>query len=132
MSAPKVTERVVDEVNKGRFHLIALNYANCDMVGHTGVFEAAVAAVEAVDTGLGKVLEAIKGQGGMAIITADHGNAEQMVDATSAQAHTAHTTNLVPIWLFNAPANYGLRSGILADLAPSLLDLMNIPQPAEM
>jgi 2,3-bisphosphoglycerate-independent phosphoglycerate mutase len=132
MSAPKVTERVVDEVNKGRFDLIVLNYANCDMVGHTGVFEAAVAAVEAVDTGLGKVLEAIKGQGGMAIITADHGNAEQMVDATSAQAHTAHTTNLVPIWLFNAPANYGLRSGILADLAPSLLDLMNIPQPAEM
>ncbi|HBG01677.1 MAG TPA: 2,3-bisphosphoglycerate-independent phosphoglycerate mutase, partial [Firmicutes bacterium] len=132
MSAPEVTERVVAQVNKGLFDLIVLNYANCDMVGHTGVFEAAVAAVEAVDTALGKVLEAISNQGGMAIITADHGNAEQMVDPKSGGPYTAHTTNLVPIWLFNAPANYSLRPGILADLAPSLLDLMNVPKPAEM
>ncbi|HHT68187.1 MAG TPA: 2,3-bisphosphoglycerate-independent phosphoglycerate mutase [Firmicutes bacterium] len=132
MSAPEVTERVVAEVNKGTFDLIVLNYANCDMVGHTGVFEAAVKAVEAVDTGLGKVLEAIKKQGGTAIITADHGNCEQMVDPESAEPYTAHTTNLVPVWLFNAPANYSLKSGILADLAPSLLDLMNIPKPIEM
>ena len=132
MSAPEVTERVVAQVNKGLFDLIVLNYANCDMVGHTGVFEAAVAAVEAVDTALGKVLEAISNEGGMAIITADHGNAEQMVDPKSGGPYTAHTTNLVPIWLFNAPANYSLRPGILADLAPSLLDLMNVPKPAEM
>lgn len=132
MSAPEVTKRVVAEVNKGTFDLIVLNYANCDMVGHTGVFEAAVAAVEAVDTGLGKVLEAMKNQGGMAIIAADHGNCEQMVDPESAEPYTAHTTNLVPVWLFNAPANYSLKPGILADLAPSLLDLMNIPKPVEM
>ena len=132
MSAPEVTERALAEVQNGTFDLIVLNYANCDMVGHTGVFEAAVAAVEAVDTGLGKVLEAIKDQGGVAIITADHGNCEQMVDPQSAEPYTAHTTNLVPVWLFNAPAKYSLKPGILADLAPSLLDLMNIPKPVEM
>lgn len=132
MSAPKVTEEVVEAINQGKFDLIVLNYANCDMVGHTGVFEAAVQAVEAVDVGLGKVLEAIKNQGGMAIITADHGNAEQMVDPANGETYTAHTTNLVPIWLFNAPDNYSIKNGILADLAPSLLELMEIPQPAEM
>jgi 2,3-bisphosphoglycerate-independent phosphoglycerate mutase len=132
MSAPEVTERVVAEIDKGAFDLVVLNYANCDMVGHTGVFEAAVKAVEAVDTGLGKVLEAIKRQGGAAIITADHGNCEQMVDPDSSEPHTAHTTNLVPVWLFNAPDSYSLKPGILADLAPSLLDLMNVAQPVEM
>lgn len=132
MSAPGVTEHAVQEINKGIFDLVVLNYANCDMVGHTGVFEAAVKAVEAVDDGLGKVLKAIEEQGGMAIVTADHGNCEQMVDPTSEEPHTAHTTNLVPVWLFNAPANYRLKSGILADLAPSLLDLMQIPKPVEM
>lgn len=132
MSAPQVTEKVVEAVNQGKFDLIVLNYANCDMVGHTGDFEAAVTAVEAVDTGLGKVLEAIKNQGGMAIITADHGNAEQMVDPNTGETYTAHTTNQVPIWLFNARDNYSVKNGILADLAPSLLELMEIPQPAEM
>ncbi len=132
MSAPEVTERAVAEINKGIFDLVVLNYANCDMVGHTGVFAAAVKAVEAVDTGLGKVLEAIKNQGGMAIITADHGNCEQMVDPESGETHTAHTTNLVPVWLFNAPDGYKLKPGILADLAPSLLDLMEVDQPVEM
>ena len=132
MSAPEVTKAVVAEIKKGHFDLVVLNYANCDMVGHTGVFEAAVKAVEAVDEGLGQVLQAIKEQGGMAIITADHGNCEQMVDPRTEEPHTAHTTNLVPVWLFNAPEGYTLKSGILADLAPSLLDLMEIPKPAEM
>lgn len=132
MSAPEVTERAVAAIKDGTFDLIVLNYANCDMVGHTGVFEAAVAAVEAVDTGLGKVLEAIQDQGGMAIITADHGNCEQMVDPQSTEPYTAHTTNLVPVWLFGAPASYSVKPGILADLAPSLLDLMNVQRPAEM
>lgn len=132
MSAPEVTNQVVTQINRGAYDLIVLNYANCDMVGHTGVFEAAVQAVETVDTGLGKVLEAIKEKGGIALITADHGNAEQMVDPATGEPHTAHTTNLVPVWLFNAPAGYRIKSGILADLAPSLLELMNIPQPAEM
>lgn len=132
MSAPEVTAEVVTQIKKGKYDLIVLNYANCDMVGHTGVFEAAVRAVEAVDLGLSKVLEALKAQGGAALITADHGNAEQMVDYETGEAHTAHTTNKVPIWLYNAPANYRLRPGILADLAPSVLDLMNTSQPEEM
>lgn len=132
MSAPEVTRRVVEEIRQGKFDFIVLNYANCDMVGHTGVFEAAVKAVEAVDAGLGQVLEAIKEMGGTAIVTADHGNAEQMVDPETGEAHTAHTSNLVPVWLFNAPEGWGLKSGILADLAPSILDLMGIAQPPEM
>jgi len=132
MSAPEVTRRVVEEILQGKFDLIVLNYANCDMVGHTGVMEAAVKAVEAVDTGLGQVLDAIKKMGGTAIITADHGNAEQMVDPQTGEPHTAHTSNPVPVWLFNAPEDYSINSGILADLAPSILDLMGIPQPPEM
>jgi 2,3-bisphosphoglycerate-independent phosphoglycerate mutase len=132
MSAPGVTERVVAEILSGKYDVIVLNYANCDMVGHTGVMEAAVKAVETVDTGLGKVLEALKKMGGTAIITADHGNAEQMVDFETGEPHTAHTSNPVPVWLFNAPEECSIKSGILADLAPSILDLMGIPQPPEM
>ncbi|HHY09727.1 MAG TPA: 2,3-bisphosphoglycerate-independent phosphoglycerate mutase, partial [Firmicutes bacterium] len=132
MSAPLVTKRAVEELERGIYDLMVLNYANCDMVGHTGVFSAAVKAVEAVDSGLGRVLKAVKKMGGTALITADHGNAEQMVDPVTGEPHTAHTTNLVPIWLYNAPQGYGLKSGILADLAPSLLELMNIPKPGEM
>ena len=132
MSAPEVTRRVVEEIRQGKFDFIVLNYANCDMVGHTGVFEAAVKAVEAVDAGLGQVLEAIKEMGGTAIVTADHGNAEQMVDPETGEANTAHTSNQVPVRLINAPEGWGLKSGILADLAPSILDLMGIAQPPEM
>src|SRR5690554_5340295 len=133
MSAPEVTAEVVKQIQAGKYDLIVLNYANCDMVGHTGVFEAAVKAVEAVDQGLGRVLEALREKDGVAIITADHGNAEQMVDPENGETYTAHTTNPVPIWLFNAPEHYKLRSGgILADLAPSILDLMEIPKPVEM
>jgi 2,3-bisphosphoglycerate-independent phosphoglycerate mutase len=131
MSAPEVTRRVVEEIDKGIYDLIVLNYANCDMVGHTGVMEAAVKAVEAVDAGLGQVLEAIKRTNGQAIITADHGNAERMIDPENGEPYTAHTTNLVPVWLFNT--NYDkITSGILADMAPTVLDLMGLPQPPEM
>ena len=114
-----------------KYDLIVLNYANCDMVGHTGDMDAAIKAVETVDQGLGKVLEAIKRQGGQAIITADHGNAEQMVDPETGSAHTAHTSNLVPVWLFNA-GDREISDGILGDLAPSLLELMGLDKPAEM
>lgn len=131
MSAPEVTRRVVEEIDKGIHDLIVLNFANCDMVGHTGVMEAAIKAVEAVDTGLGQVLEAIKRNGGCAIVTADHGNAERMVDPENGEPYTAHTTNLVPVWLFNSKYDK-ITTGILADMAPTLLDLMGIPQPAEM
>lgn len=131
MSAPLVTEAVVEAIDSGKYDLIVLNYANCDMVGHTGDMDAAIKAVETVDQGLGKVLEAIKRQGGQAIITADHGNAEQMVDPETGSAHTAHTSNLVPVWLFNA-GDRKISDGILGDLAPSLLELMGLDKPAEM
>lgn len=132
MSAPAVTDAVVELINTDKYDLIILNYANGDMVGHTGVMEAAVKAVEAVDTGLGRVLAAIKEKGSLAIVTADHGNAEQMIDPVTNEPHTAHTTNLVPIWLFNADPGLKLKEGILADIAPTLLELMGIPQPPEM
>ena len=131
MSAYEVTDAVVEAINSSNYDLIVLNYANCDMVGHTGVMEAAVTAVEAVDTGLGKVLEALKANDWQAIITADHGNAEQMVDPESNGIHTAHTTNPVPIWLFNTPGKR-IKEGILADIAPSVLDLLGLEKPEEM
>lgn len=131
MSAPKVTEEVVGLIKSGDYDCIVLNYANCDMVGHTGDMDAAVAAVEAVDSGLSQVLQALEEQGGQALITSDHGNAEQMVNPETKEAHTAHTSNLVPIWLFNGGSR-GIKDGILADLAPSLLDLMGLEQPQEM
>ncbi len=131
MSAPEVTQVVVEAINSGTYDLIVLNYANCDMVGHTGDVAAAVTAVEAVDAGLGKVLAALEAQGGQALITADHGNAEQMIDPDTKQPHTAHTSNPVPIWFFNG-AGKKVKSGILGDLAPSLLDLMGLDKPVEM
>ncbi len=131
MSAPEVTKGVVEAIKSGRYDLIVLNYANCDMVGHTGDLDAASKAVEAVDSGLGEVLDALKDQGGQALITADHGNAEQMIDPTTKEPHTAHTSNLVPIWLFNSNGKT-IKDGILADLAPSLLDLIGVAKPVEM
>ncbi len=131
MSAPEVTKRVVEKIKSGKYDCIVLNYANCDMVGHTGDIGAAVKAVEAVDAGLSEVLKAIEEQNGQALITADHGNAEQMLDPESNEVFTAHTTNLVPIWLFNA-GEKTIKDGILADLAPSLLDLMGLEKPSEM
>ncbi len=131
MSAYEVTEKVVERIDSGKYDVIVLNFANCDMVGHTGVFDAAVAAVEAVDTCLGKVMEAIQRQGGMAIITADHGNADCMVDDETGGPFTAHTTNQVPMILVGA-GDVKLRTGRLADLAPTLLDLMGVDKPASM
>lgn len=131
MSALEVTDEVVKRINSGEYDLIVLNYANCDMVGHTGVMDAAVDAVEAVDAGLGRVLAALKKQQGQAIVTADHGNAEQMTDSETNQPHTAHTTNPVPIWLFNT-GKRKIRSGVLGDIAPTLLELLNLEKPAEM
>ncbi len=131
MSAPEVTKRVVEKIQSGKYDCIVLNYANCDMVGHTGIMEAAIKAVEAVDSGLAQVLDAIEAQGGQALITADHGNAEQMLDPDSNEVFTAHTSNLVPIWLFNG-GDKTIKDGILADLAPSILDLMGLEKPAEM
>lgn len=131
MSEPEVTEKVVEAINSGRYDSIILNYANSDMVGHTGSLEAAVKALEAVDDGVGKVVEAIKNNGGVLLVTADHGNSEQMIDYVTGEPHTAHTTNPVPLILVGME-NTKLKSGKLADLAPTMLDIMGLEKPAEM
>jgi 2,3-bisphosphoglycerate-independent phosphoglycerate mutase len=133
MSAPEVTDKLVDAIGSGKFDLIVVNYANTDMVGHSGILAAAVKAVEAVDAALGRLMEAIRKAGGVMLVTADHGNAEQMYDAESHQKHTQHTLNRVPALLFNGPAGvHSLGDGKLADVAPTLLALMGVPQPPEM
>ena len=131
MSAYKVTDEVVARIKSGKYDVIVLNFANCDMVGHTGVFDAAVKAVEAVDECLGRVIDAIASMGGIALVTADHGNADQMIDYETGGAFTAHTTNKVPLILVGA-GDKKLKEGRLADLAPTLLDLMGEEKPAAM
>lgn len=132
MSAHEVTDELVAAIGSGRFDLLVVNYANGDMVGHTGVFDAAVKAVETLDHCVGRVYEAVMAAGGDMLITADHGNVEQMMDYDSGQVHTQHTTEQVPlIYVGQRPAT--LRDdGVLADIAPTLLTLMNLPIPAEM
>jgi 2,3-bisphosphoglycerate-independent phosphoglycerate mutase len=133
MSAVEVTDKLVDAIGGGNFDFILVNYANTDMVGHTGDLNAAVKAVETVDACLGRLEEAITKAGGVMLITADHGNAEQMRDAATGQPHTAHTTNLVPLLLVGGHQGAAaLDNGKLADIAPTVLDLMKIEQPAEM
>lgn len=133
MSAREVTDRLVAAIATGAFDFILVNYANTDMVGHTGIFPAAVRAVEAVDDCLGRLRNAVLKAGGVMLVTADHGNAEMMVEPSTAAPHTAHTMNLVPALLVGEALEIeGLRDGCLADVAPTLLDLMRLPQPAEM
>ena len=132
MSAYEVTDELVAAINSGEFDLLVVNYANGDMVGHTGVFDAAVKAVEAVDTSLGRVYEAVMAKKGHMLITADHGNVEQMQDYVSGQVHTQHTTEHVP-FIYVGPTSAEIaEGGILADVAPTLLSLMQIPVPKEM
>ena len=132
MSAYEVTDKLVEAINSGAYDLLIVNYANGDMVGHTGVFDAAVKAVEAVDSSLGRVYEAVMANKGHMIITADHGNVEQMQDYDSGQVHTQHTTEHVP-FIYVGPTSATIaEKGILADVAPTLLSLMNIPVPTEM
>ena len=131
MSAFEVTDEVLKRIDSDQYDAIILNYANCDMVGHTGVFEAAVKAVETVDTCAEKVVDKILSMGGAVIITADHGNAEQMIDEENGGAFTAHTTNVVPLILIGC-GNKKLHEGRLADLAPTMLDIMGLEKPAAM
>ncbi len=131
MSASELTDKAVAAIGSGKFDLIVLNFANPDMVGHTGVLAAAIKAVETVDTGLGRIAAAIQRQGGALLVTADHGNCELMKDPATGGPHTAHTTNPVPVVLMGGGAT-AIHDGRLADLAPTLLDLMGVPQPAEM
>ena len=132
MSAFEMTDKLVAAVGERRFHLIVVNYANGDMVGHTGKLDAAIKAAEAVDTCLGRLEDAVVAAGGMLLVTADHGNAEMMVDDESGQPHTAHTLNPVPLVLVNGPPRSNLADGGLADVAPTVLRLMGLAQPAEM
>ncbi len=132
MSAPEVTDRIVDAIENQRYDVIIVKYANGDMVGHTGVFSAAVAAVECLDACVGRIVAALDKVGGEALITADHGNVEQMEDESTGQAHTAHTCEPVPfIYVGKRPATIR-AGGVLADVAPTLLTLMGLPVPAEM
>ena len=130
MSAYEVTDKMVEAVKSGKYDALILNYANCDMVGHTGVFEAAVKAVEAVDTCVGRVVEAVKEMGGCVLLTADHGNADRMVD-DDGTPFTAHTTNPVPFCVINHPCQLR-EGGRLADIAPTMLKVLGLPQPDEM
>lgn len=133
MSAYEVTDALVEAIDSRKFDTIIANYANGDMVGHTGIMEAAVKATEAVDKCIGRVAEAIRRTGGIMIITADHGNCEMMVDETTCGPYTAHTTLPVPAILVNAPEGYKLRDGgRLADIAPTMLQLMGLPIPEDM
>ncbi|MFY9287814.1 MAG: 2,3-bisphosphoglycerate-independent phosphoglycerate mutase [Alphaproteobacteria bacterium] len=133
MSARGVTDKVVEAIESSKFDFIVLNYANPDMVGHTGILEAAVKAVEVIDECLGRLFTAVEKQGGIVLLTADHGNCEHMYDYTTRGPHTAHTLEKVPVLLVGAPKTVkGLRNGKLADVAPTLLELMGMQKPAVM
>ncbi|MDH5285905.1 MAG: 2,3-bisphosphoglycerate-independent phosphoglycerate mutase [Betaproteobacteria bacterium] len=132
MSAPEVTDRLVEAIRSGKYDAIVCNYANGDMVGHTGDFAAAVRAIEALDACVGRVVAAAREAGGEVVITADHGNAEKMRDDATQQAHTAHTLNVVPFIYVGRPGARVRSGGALQDVAPTLLAMMELPQPAEM
>jgi 2,3-bisphosphoglycerate-independent phosphoglycerate mutase len=133
MSAYEVTDRVLPEIESGKYDVVIMNFANCDMVGHSGILEAAIKAVEAVDRSVGKIVELVKSLGGITIITADHGNAEQMYDPTTHGPHTAHTCDKVPFIIVSENKKLKTRSeGILADIAPTMLKILQIEQPEEM
>ena len=131
MNAPRLTDELVKAIKSGKYDAIICNYANPDMVGHTGNYAATVKAIECLDTCIGKVIDALQSVGGEALITADHGNAEQMLDSETGQAHTAHTTNPVPFLYVGRPAKMA-ETGALSDVIPTMLYVMDIPKPPEM
>ena len=133
MSLPEVTDKLVNAITGGEFDVIICNFANCDMVGHTGIMDAAVLAVEAIDHALQRVIDALKTMNGQMLVTADHGNIELMVDNSSHQPHTAHTTNFVPLVYVGGPEGAKLNDGgCLSNLTPTLLDILGLEQPVEM
>jgi 2,3-bisphosphoglycerate-independent phosphoglycerate mutase len=132
ISAYQVTEKMEEAIASGKYDLIVCNYANPDMVGHTGVMPAAIKAVDTIDECLGRLRKALEKAGGLMLLTADHGNIEMMQDPTTHEPHTAHTTLEVPIIALGAPEGVTLSNGRLADVAPTLLDLMGLPKPAAM
>ncbi len=133
MNANELTEKVLAEIEKDKYDFIVLNYANPDMVGHTGVIDAAIKAIETVDSCVGKVVDKVLQKGGSAIITADHGNAELMIDPETKTTVTAHSTNPVPFIIVGEDKSLTLKEGgRLSDIAPTVLDMMNLEKPAEM
>ncbi|MDR3516957.1 MAG: 2,3-bisphosphoglycerate-independent phosphoglycerate mutase [Azospirillaceae bacterium] len=132
MSAAEVTDRLVEAIDSAKYDLVVVNFANPDMVGHTGILSAAIKAIETVDHALGRLVASVRRQGGAMFVTADHGNAELMRDPVTGEPHTAHTLDVVPAILVDGPAGEALRDGVLADIAPTLLRLIGLPQPAEM
>ena len=133
MSAPQVCDKLVEAIKSDKYDVVIINFANPDMVGHTGVEAAAVKAIETVDECVGRAVEAVREVNGQMFICADHGNAEQLVDYETGEPFTAHTTNPVPFILVNADPKYGLREGgCLADIVPTLIELMGMEQPEEM
>ena len=132
MSAYEVTDEVIKRIQSGKYDVIFLNFANMDMVGHTGIFEAAVKAVETVDSCVGRIVTALKEAGGVALITADHGNAEQMENPVTGEPYTAHTSNPVKCIYAGNNEVKALKNGKLCDLAPTLLELLKTPKPEEM
>ena len=132
MAAAEVTDKLVAAIGSGDYDLIVCNYANPDMVGHTGILPAAIKAMEAVDQAVGRLDAAIKAAGGVMLLTADHGNLEQMADPETGQPHTAHTVGEVPVLLAHGPAVVGLQDGALADVAPTMLALMGLERPLAM
>ena len=131
MSAYEVTDRVIEAINQDQYDSIILNFANSDMVGHTGNLEAAIKAVETLDECVQKIVDVVKEKQGVLLITADHGNSEQMVDYETKEPFTSHTTNPVPLILVGKE-NIVLKEGKLADLAPTMLDIMGLEKPKEM
>lgn len=132
MSAPELAAKAEAAIRSEKYDMIVLNFANADMVGHTGIIAAAIRACEAVDAGLGRIVAAIRDAGGALLVTADHGNAEMMRDPITGAPHTAHTLNPVPVLLLGGPPDMALHDGRLADLAPTMLALLGLPQPAAM
>ena len=132
MSADPLTDQVVEQIDSGEFDVVIMNYANADMVGHTGNLAATIKAIETIDRDLGRVVETVRGKGGAVIITADHGNAEQMIDPVTGQIFTAHTTNPVPLIIISDYRGALLGGGSLRDIAPTMLGILGLPKPPEM
>ncbi|HYB53568.1 MAG TPA: 2,3-bisphosphoglycerate-independent phosphoglycerate mutase, partial [Thermoanaerobaculia bacterium] len=132
MSAPQITEELLRALSRRKYGALVVNYANADMVGHTGRVAETIAAIETLDECFGRVESAVRQAGAILMMTADHGNAEQMIDAETGQPHTAHTTNPVPLVLVNGPEATRLTPGILADVAPTILRLQGLPVPSQM
>ncbi len=132
MSAYELTESTMEKLKAKIYDVIVINFANPDMVGHTGNLQAAIKAVETVDKCAGRIIEEVRSQGGIVLVTSDHGNAEKMVDYESGELWTAHTTNPTPLILVDDEYKGSLKPGKLSDITPTMLDLMGIPQPEEM